>query len=144
LSAAGHDASDSGGYFRLDRLDDCRDHLRSIFPDFQIKEAFRDLEVIGYDAFLYGDDSRALTCNARDLEAISTYDLAEFSAVAGKAFYELRELNEKLLLNQQVDFDDLAGVMATIADTYPPNRMTPAIKASLERWAMRPMEFSGP
>jgi hypothetical protein len=39
---------------------------------------------------------------------------------------------------QQVDFDDLAGVMATIVDTYPSNRMTQAIKASLERWASGP------
>lgn len=132
-----------GGYFRLDRLDDCRDHVVSFFPDFETKQLFRDLTVLDSDILHYNDDARALVWNARELEWFCSFDISEFTKAAGIAYYDLRELNEKHARNEEIDLDRLASAMATIADNYPTDRITPSIKSALERWKWRPTSGMG-
>ncbi len=132
--------SSTVGYFRLNRLEDCLEHVRNTFPGKEISQQFRIVAIDG-DALHYADEEATLTWAAGHLERQVTAVVADLTGAGGLAYYDLKELNAG---KGEIDYDALADKMTAIIDAYPESVVPPhEVVIALDRWKMRPIEIGG-
>jgi hypothetical protein len=131
---------DNSGYFRLDRFDDCVDHLSATYPDAEI---FLNVDQIAFDPHIelkFDDESMSMLILATDLE-----DKLRFH---GDCEPELEGLKAKLSAYGDLPFsqqlakaEDISDVVERILDLAGPDLDLPAeMYSDLRRWNLRPVE----
>jgi hypothetical protein len=131
---------DNSGYFRLDRFDDCIDHLSATYPEAEI---FLNVDKITFDPDIqlkFDDEALSMLILATDLE-----DKLRFHGDCGA---ELEALKSKLSAYGDLPFseqfakaEDISGVVERILDLAGPDLdIPPEMRSDLRRWNLRPVE----
>jgi hypothetical protein len=127
---------DDVGYFKLDRLDDCLEHVANLFPGRTLLRQFGDIQIEAGVEFTYDDEGMAIR--------------GALSDVKSALFWE-RDLDEDLLgLKARVDTfneeegEDLGAVADLVQEfirlTPPDFKKRQATVAAITRWEMRPID----
>lgn len=132
-----------GGFFRLDRLDDCIEHIRSNFPTRPILVHFDDLRVEMPEALALNEERGALLSTARNI--LQMLPRMEFYLSPA-----LIDLSNRLQweIGKTKEGGDLGPVIG-ILEQMPPlmtnhPREAQAITAALDRWQLRPVTDFAP
>lgn len=132
------------GYFRIDRLEDCLDHLAAAYPDYPVSLKFKDLKVFDSDVLTYRDEERALVWAATRLGWMFAHDTGGLGDDTRETYAELKNLNAQLRTNEPgVDFNALGRAVETLVE-HAEHREMYHLKPIVERWKFRPTEMSGP
>jgi hypothetical protein len=128
---------DNSGYFRMDRFDDCIDHLQATYPKANI---FLNVDNIVFDPDIrlkFDDEALSMVVLATDLE-----DKLRFHGDCGP---EIEALKAKLSAYSDLHFDeqfakaeDISIVVERILDLAGPELEIPAeLHSDLRRWNLR-------
>jgi hypothetical protein len=131
---------DNSGYFRMDRFDDCIDHLQATYPKANI---FLNVDNIVFDPDIrlkFDDEALSMVVLATDLE-----DKLRFHGDCGP---EIKALKAKLSVYGDLHFDeqfakadDISIVVERILELAGPELEIPAeMHSDLRRWNLRPVE----
>jgi hypothetical protein len=126
------------GYFRLDRLDDCLDHIKTHYGDRRLLTQFADLQVERHVSLAYDDEAIALRGLIGDA-------MTAMWSISDGLTPELEVLKQELgKLNETTsDLDDIEAWMQRFIQHAPPTaQKREAIIAGLARWEIRPTEAS--
>lgn len=133
------------GFFRLNRLDECKDFIASAYPDVDIMTHIKSIKINEPDAFKFADDTTTLKAMAEGvnlrLREFAGYDtsnteLQSYSSKMNEAYADL----ESGLDNGDTVAELMAKIARKFTGQYKLNAT--AMKAMVERWNMRPVEAS--
>lgn len=124
------------GYFRLDRLEDCIDHLKAAYPQHRILMKFDDLQIESGVDFTYDDETLAMRGLLDEAKS------ALFWTKAHDLTDNLINLKAELKSHDSyaVDPDAVAELMLRFVKATPPDfDKRSFIEAGLARWELRPV-----
>lgn len=140
---AGDVEPENDTYFRLNRLDDCRDFIKAAYPGVEVGTHIKSIKINEPDAFKFNDDASALKAMAEEtqlkLANFAPHDTA--NEALQRHFKRISEACDQLKDGFEHG-DDVADLISHIADDFSGNYRLNinAMKAVVERWNLRPVE----
>ncbi|TLX17109.1 hypothetical protein [Rhizobium sp. MHM7A] len=140
---AGEIGPENDTYFRLNRLEDCRDFIKAAYPGVEVGTHIKNIKINEPDAFKFYDDASALKAMAEETQL----KLAKFAPhdTENEAlqlhFKRISEACDQLKDSFEHG-DDVADLISNIAHDFSGNYQLNinAMKAVVERWNLRPVE----
>jgi hypothetical protein len=133
------------GYFRLNRLDECKEFLASAYPGVEVTTHIKGIKTNEAEAFRFEDDAKSLKTLAQNVHLelhqfaereTSNQELQSYSSRIGEAVTDLE--------NGTGDADKIAEIISEIAHKFTGQYRlnVTAMNAMVDRWNLRPMESS--
>ena len=130
-------------YFRLNRLDDCREYIKAAYPGVEVGTHIKSIKINEPDAFKYEDDASALKAMAEEIRSkLADFVLHPDADDVFQRHFEMITAACDELKNGFENGDQVAALISTIAHDqggrYKLN--TEVMKATVDRWNLRPVE----
>lgn len=137
---AGEANREGAAYFRLNRLDDCREFIKAAYPGVAVGTHIKAIKVNEPDAFQFNDDADALKSIAADVRQ----KLADYASHPDMIQSHLEKITVVChdLENGVDNGDEAADLITTIANDLGGKFKLDAdvMRATVERWNLRPVE----
>ena len=137
---AGEAEREGATYFRLNRLDDCREFIKAAYPGVEVGTHIKTIKINEQDAFKFDDDADALKTTIEDVRQ----KLADHSSHADAISSLLEKVTAicEALKDSVEKGDEAAELLSQIADEIGGKFKIDAdiLRATVERWNLRPVE----
>jgi hypothetical protein len=137
---AGEVERDTATYFRLNRMDECRDFIKAAYPGVEVGTHIKTIKISEPDAFKFDDDADALKAMAEEVHQ----KLAEYASHpdANPIFLEKIASACEELKQGVENGDETAELISEIANDLGGKFKLNAdvMRATVERWNLRPVE----
>lgn len=130
-------------FFRLNRLDDCREFIKAAYPGVEVGTHIKSIKINEPDAFKFEDDASALKAMAEEIRSkLADFALHPDADDVFQRHFEMITAACDELKNGFENGDQVAALISTIAHDqggrYKLN--TEVMKATVDRWNLRPVE----
>jgi hypothetical protein len=140
---AGEIGPENDTYFRLNRLDDCRDFIKAAYPGVKVGTHIKSIKINEPDAFKFDDDASALKAMAEEIQ-LKLAKVAPQAAENDALQLHFKRISEACdeLKDGFERGDDVADLISNIAYDFAGHYQLniEAMKAVVERWNLRPVE----
>jgi hypothetical protein len=126
---------DDVGYFTLDRLDDCLEHIGNRFPGQKLMRQFGDIQIENGVEFIYDDEGMAIRGALSDVKSALFWERGLDEALLG-----LKACVDAFNEEEGEDVDAVADLVQEFIRITPTDfKKRDAAVAAITRWEMRPM-----
>lgn len=127
---------DDVGYFTLDRLDDCLEHINNLFPGMKLLRQFSDIRIENGVEFNYDDEGMAIRGALGDVKSALFWERG-----LDEGLLALRDRVKAVNEDEGEDLDAMADLVQEFIRLSPPDfKQRDAVVAAITRWEMRPMD----
>jgi hypothetical protein len=127
---------DDVGYFTLDRLDDCLEHIGNLFPGRKLMRQFGDIQIENGVEFTYDDEGMAIRGALGDVKSALFWERDLDEGLRG-----LKARVDAFSEEQGENLDAVADLVQDFVRLAPADfKKRDAVVAAITRWEMRPMD----
>lgn len=137
--------TEARGSFRVDRLNDCLDHVTDLTRDLHGNECkfiywVKDIEVLNEDVFTFNDERDSLVRFGERIFPWLQYEaVAQEETLSQQTLQSITRLGHALEATTDEGLDQLAAALRGLEANWPLKNPVPAdLNLILERWELRP------